>query len=152
MLQSIQNPIKSTCYLLFLLVVLFSASCRSSSGRPDPFQEEPQTYEQKKLSIEQEEQQNPSQFLEAGGNYRTNFLGDKMKVSGYVQSTATVANFKDIVIRVTFYTRTDTEIKSENYTLYEFVNAGKRVNFQWKLAAPSNCEKLGWDVISATPY
>lgn len=137
--------------VLLFAPVMLAAFIGCGGNDSNPFDREP-TYEEKKMSIEEEERANPARFLTASGTYRENFSGTKMKVFGKVTSTATVANFKDVVIEFTYYSSTDTELGSDRYVLYEFVNAGKTVSFNWKLDVPSACTKLGWDVVSATPY
>ena len=71
---------------------------------------------------------------------------------GQVKNTATVAKFKDIVIKVIFYSRTNSIISTDNYMLYEFVPASSTVKFEWKIDKPKACTSLGWEVVSATPY
>jgi hypothetical protein len=136
---------------LFITLVFLSACNGGNGNSVNPFNREP-TYEEKKMSIEEEEKNNPARFLTASGTYRNTYSGNKMRVSGQIASTATVANFKDVVIRFTYYSATDTQLGSDQYVLYEFVNAGQLVKFEWKLDVPSACSKLGMDVISATPY
>ena len=136
---------------LFLLpvILLAAASCNSGgfSGNTSA-----STYQEKVMSVEETERANPSQFLVADGTYRPNFWGDKMKISGTVENTATVANFKDVVIEVTFYSATQTVLDTRQYTLYEYVPAHSKKTFEWRVDAPQDCKKLGWRAVSGTPY
>jgi hypothetical protein len=125
---------------LFILV-----SCTgNSSGNID-------TYEEKVMSVEEYEKANPVQFLTASGTYRRKIFNDRAKINGYIESSATVARYKDITVEVTFYTATDTELGRERYVLYKFVDPGKKVAFFWTIDVPPACQKLGWDVLSAMP-
>lgn len=137
-------------YMLSALVLL-SSCLGGGSNSGNPFGNEP-SYEEKKMSIEEEEKANPARFLTATGTYRNTYSGSKMRVEGEIISTATVANFKDVVVQFTYFSATDTELGSEKYVLYDFVNAGRSVKFSWKIDVPEACSKLGMDVVSATPY
>jgi hypothetical protein len=113
---------------------------------------DPQTYQEKVMTVEEIEKANPSQFLDASGNYRENLFGDAMKVNGTIKNNATVANYKDVVVEVIFYSETDTELDRKQYTIFDFVPAHSTVTFKLKIDRPQACKKLGWNAISATPY
>jgi hypothetical protein len=138
-------------YLSIIAAALMTSCSGGGSGSSSLGFPTEQTYEEKILSIEEEEKANPKRFLDASGSYRENVLGTKMRIFGNVTSSATKANFKDIVIKVTYYSATDTDLGSDNFVLYKFVNAGTTVSFEWKIDKPSGCSKLGWEVVSATP-
>jgi hypothetical protein len=133
-------------YLSIIAAALMTSCSGGGSGSSSLGFPTEQTYEEKILSIEEEEKANPKRFLDASGSYRENVLGTKMRIFGNVTSSATKANFKDIVIKVTYYSATDTDLGSDNFVLYKFVNAGTTVSFEWKIDKPSGCSKL-----SATP-
>jgi hypothetical protein len=77
------------------------------------------TYEEQKMTVEEIEKSQPANFLEASGNYNENFWGDKLKIHGEVTNKATVANYKDVVIHVIYYSETETELGSEDYTIFD---------------------------------
>ena len=77
------------------------------------------SYNEKVMTIEEIERSQPTTFLSADGAYRENFWGDKMKVKCVITNRATVASFKDAVVRITYYTKTKTELGSKDYTIYE---------------------------------
>jgi hypothetical protein len=110
------------------------------------------TYFEKVMTVEEMEKANPEQFLDAGGTYNQNFWGDKMKIQGKITNNATVANYKDVVIEVIYYSETETELLRQQYTIYDFVPAHTTKTFELKVDRPSACKKMGWNAISATPY
>lgn len=109
------------------------------------------SYQERVMTVEEIERADPSRFLEASGTWNTNFWGNRLKIHGTVTSSATVAKFKDVRIRVRYLSATETVLGTDDYVLYDFVPAHSTVNFEWTIDKPSSCEKLGWDVISATP-
>ena len=137
---------------LFIFLIIITSCNNSGNGSSSSTSlSESQTYEQKVMSVEETEKSNPSKFLKADGTYNENFWGDKFKLHGTVTNTATVAKFKDIVIEVIFYTKTDTELGRERYVLYEKVNPHQTINFEWKLDKPNgSIKKMGWNVVKAT--
>lgn len=110
------------------------------------------SYEEKVMTVEEMERADPARFLKVDGKYKENFWGDKMKLDATVENTATVANFKDVVLEVKFYSTTETVLDTRRYVLYEYVPAHKKKFFSWKLDRPANCTKLGVDVVSAKAY
>lgn len=108
------------------------------------------TYEESVMTIAETEAAYPTNYLEAGGTYRENFLGDKLKIDGYIQNNATVTTYKDVVIEVTYYSKTDTNMGTENFTIYEFFPPTSKKPFNLKIKNYSNISKIGWKVINAT--
>lgn len=107
------------------------------------------TYEEKVLTVEEIERADPAKFLDASGTYNESFWGDKMKIHGQVTNNATVANYKDVVIEVIFYSETETEIDRKQYVIYDFFNAHTSKNFELKIERPNGAKKCGWSAISA---
>ncbi len=108
-----------------------------------------ETYEQKVMTVEEMEMATPVNFLNASGNYNENFLGNKIKFHGVIKNTATVATYKDAVVRVTFYTKTNTEIATADYTIYDIFPPHSEVNFELKIDNYENVSTIGWEVTEA---
>ncbi len=106
-------------------------------------------YYEKVMSIEETEQSQPTVFLDADGNYNENFWGDKIKVHGKITNSATVATFKDVVVRVTYYSKTETVLGSNDYTIYEIFPPNSVKNFELKIENYKHVNSIGWDVIDA---
>lgn len=110
------------------------------------------TYSESKMSVVDYERSHPAEFLDADGTYNPTLFGNKMKVHGTVTNKATVANFKDIVIKVAYYSATKTLINTEQFVLYEYVPAHSKKSFEWKIKPPGGTNSMSWDAINATPY
>lgn len=111
-----------------------------------------ETYLEKKLSVKEVEESNPGQFLETTGTYNEAIFSNKIKIHGKVTNKASVANFKDIRIAVTYYSATKSRISVERFVLYDFVPAHSTKSFEWKINPPSGTETIGWDTEGAVPY
>lgn len=109
-----------------------------------------ESYHDKVMSIEEIEQSQPTNFLYASGTYNENFWGDKFKISCEIINKATVASYKDVIIRVTYYTKTKTKIGSEDHTIYEIFPPTSSKIVDLKVNNYKNVSFIDWEVINAT--
>ena len=109
-------------------------------------------YQERVMTVEEQERSQPSNYLKADGTYNKNFWGDKLKVHGVIKNNATKVTYKDAVVTVTYYSKTSTVLGSNNYTIYENFPPNSEVNFELKIENYKEVKSIGWDVISATTY
>jgi hypothetical protein len=95
---------------------------------------------------------NPAQLLVANGTYHPNYWMTKEEINGTVANNATHTNYKDIHIKVIFYSLTNSVISSQEYVLYEYVPYGSTKAFSLKLDKPAGAVKCGWPAVAATYY
>ena len=129
--------------LLFFVIAAFALfSCgNGSSSRNGSVST--QSYDQVKMSLEDQEKSNPLQFLSSTGTYREELLGHRKVIEGTVTSRATIATFKDVVLRFTFYSKTKTEIGTANYVVYDFFPPNQQKKFTFKIDAPGGTSTMG---------
>lgn len=108
-----------------------------------------ETYKQKVMTVEEMEMATPINFLNTSGNYNENFWGNKIKIHGVIENTATVATYKDAVVRIKYYTKTNTEIATADYTIYDIFPPHSKVNFELRIDNYENVSTIGWEVIEA---
>ena len=96
------------------------------------------------------EQQNPTSYLMHQGTWRGNFIGQTV-LEGTISNSATLANFKDVVLSVTWLTKTETELQTEHYTVYEYLGAGKSINYKLKANSPKATGGVRIRIASAIP-
>lgn len=96
------------------------------------------------------ERQNPRDYLKEQGTWRENLINQTV-LEGTITNSATLANFKDVILQVTWLTKTQTELKSERYAVYEYVGAGKTIEYKIKVDAPSAMGGVRIGIDSATP-
>jgi hypothetical protein len=138
-------------FTFFFAFALTNSSCKQGGSGSATGNDEA-AYQQQVMSVEEIERSNPSRFLEAGGTYKENFWGDLMKVHGTVENKATVANYKDVVIEITFYSETETVLDTKQYTVYDYFPAHSTKPFDLKVSRPNACKKLGWTAIGGVAY
>jgi len=111
-----------------------------------------ETYEEKVMKIEEMEYSQPTKFLSADATYRENFWGDKIIVKCSITNKATVATYKDVVVRITYYSKTDTEIKSKEHVIYEVFPPQSTKTVEFKINNYAHVYSLDCEVIGASPY
>jgi hypothetical protein len=111
-----------------------------------------ESYFEKKKTVEQIENSEPLSFLTTDGNYSESFWGTKIKVYGKITNKATVATFKDVTIRITYYTKTKTVLRSKDYTIYELFPPNSVKSFELRIENYKNTNSIDWDVIKALVY
>ena len=109
------------------------------------------TYQEKLMSVEDMERAEPTKFLSASASYKENFWGDKIKVQGTITNSATAVTFKDAVIRITYYSKTNTALGSTENTIYEALPPTSNVNFEFKVDNYKDVASLSVEITSASP-
>jgi hypothetical protein len=126
-------------FLFFLIIITLFFNC-AGKGSPG--------YESLKLTIEEQEKMAPLTFLSVEGKLWENLIGQTV-IEGDITSSATVAQFKDVVLKVNFYTKTGTFLGSEDFVIYEFVNPGQSVHFKIKSFGPVSAKEVRIEISKA---
>ena len=143
--------LKATAIFGLIVFVLLILNEISSDGSGDAATNRSDSYEEKVMTVEEIERSRPTDFLTADGEYRENIWGNKLKVQGVIRNNATVASYKDAVVRVTYFSKTKTELSSEKYTIYEAFPPNSEVKFELTLENFNEVHSIGWTVVNATP-
>ncbi len=109
-----------------------------------------ESYQEKIMTVEEMEQAEPTRFLSAHGQYRENFWGDKLKIKGTIQNAATVASYKDALVRVTYYTKTETVLGNSTHTVYEIFQPKSTSEFELEIDNYKDVHRIGLVLISAS--
>jgi len=132
---------------LFIVFVFGSILFNTVSSSPN------ESYEEKVMSVEEVERATPTNFLSASLiNSSKSFWGDKIIINGAINSSATVTIFKDAVVRIQIYSKTQTVIGTEEKTIYELIRPRSTQEFEIKINNYSDFGSLGLEVIAASPY
>ncbi len=126
---------------LILFGLFYSCSNNTSTNRD--------SYQEKVLSVEEIERLKPTDFLMVSATYNENFWGDKIKIHGVIKNLATVATYKDAIIDVIYYTKTNTELRHQSYTIYEFFPPHSEVKFELKAENYANVGKVKFKILQA---
>ncbi len=134
-----------------IFVILVSASLiflSCSESETTKAANEKESYEIAKESLQDKEVKNPQNFLTVTGNDRHNLVGQTV-IKGTITNKATVASYKDVDIKLDFYSKTGTLLETDKETVYEIIAPGQSKNFKTKYFAPKGTDSVALMVISA---
>jgi len=106
--------------------------------------------EEIKTEVLQTEKQNPVSYISERTSNRQNLLGQTV-LEGTLTNAATVANFKDVMLKVDFFSKTNTIIATENVSIYEQINPGQTISYKKKIYVSKDVANVHITVIGATP-
>ena len=131
-------------FVLIISVVLFSCS-ESESKKTE---KDKNSYEAAKESLQEKEIKNPQNFLTVSGHDRNNILGQTV-IKGTVTNKATVAKYKDIEVKLDFYSKTGTLLETDKETVFEIVAPGESKKFKTKYFAPKGTDSVALTITGA---
>ena len=131
-------------FVLIVSVALFSCSENDTKKA----EKDKNSYEAAKESLQEKEVKNPQKFLSVSGHDRNNILGQTV-IKGTVTNKATVAKYKDIEVKLDFYSKTGTLLETDKETVFEILSPGESKNFKTKYFAPKGTDSVALAIISA---
>lgn len=138
--------------IAILIILVLVAQNQKSSPEESSSPVSNETYQEKVMSVEEMERAEPVKFLHAEAQYNENFWGNKIKIRGKITNSATTATFKDATIRITYYSKTNTELGSTENTIYETLPPTSSVNFELKIDNYKDVSSIGVDIVNASNY
>lgn len=105
-------------------------------------------YEKGKISLMKLEEKQPEKFLSVTNSYKKNLLGQSV-IKGKITNNAKVANYKDIALKLSFYSKTGALLEEDVETIFEQINAGKEQTFKSKYFTPKGTDSVSIIVESA---
>lgn len=133
-----------------LLVIIFSSviifSCNQSDSTKSA--KEKDSYEATKESLQDKETKTPQNFLTVAGHDKHNLIGQTV-VKATVTNNAKVASYKDVDLKLDFYSKTGTLLETDKETVYEVIAPGQSKNFKTKYFAPKGTDSVALAVTAA---
>lgn len=107
------------------------------------------TVEELQAELYDKECRTPLKYLSETHDISYRILSGKHQVSGEIFNSATMATFKDVVLTLTYYTQTGTELGSERFAIYKYCYPGQSVSFDIRTYSPKGCKSLSVEVSGA---
>ena len=130
--------------VLFITIVFITA-CNSSDKKTEATKDK---YEQTKEDLATTEKKNPVMFLKVTGHDKRNLIGQTV-VKGTLNNTAKVAVYKDIQLKLNFYSKTGAMLEEDSETIFETIEPGKSADFKTKYFAPKGTDSVALKVTGA---
>ncbi|MGN6196417.1 MAG: hypothetical protein ACTHOB_15865, partial [Ginsengibacter sp.] len=105
---------KKFCSILCILSVILS-SCNDSDSSA---KSEKESYQITKEQLLKKEQKDPAAFLVVSGKNKKNIVGQTV-IKGTVVNKASVATFKDVDIKLSFFSKTKALLETDKETIFE---------------------------------
>jgi len=134
-------------YLVLLTafsIILFSCGGNEAQNKSG----EEESYKVTKESLLKKEVKTPQNFLVVGGHDKRNMLGQTV-VKGTITNKATVAVFKDVDLKLSFYSKTRALLETDKETVFEVLQPGESKNFKTKYFAPKGTDSVALEVLGA---
>jgi hypothetical protein len=128
-------------YSLFFVL----AACNSLEQKEKTSKDK---YENGKLSLEEVEKKSPLRFLSVTGTDKKNLLGQTV-LKGKLHNSGKIVTYKDVNLKLLFYSKTGTLLEEDQEVVYESVAPGGDVSFKTKYFAPKGTDSVAMKVLSA---
>ncbi len=147
--------------LIFTIIYFAASSCNSGVE----VRTKPKTPEELRAELETHEKAHPLNYLMADSTelkpnrvkVKDNwFRSDEYETKGYhfncsIVNNATIAKFKDVVLRISYYSQTRSLIATKELTIYEYFEPRSNKRFKELLNPPDDMSAYDVAVISAIP-
>jgi len=133
--------------ILATAIIVTAISCQEKTKAEKKFDNE--TYEKSKESLGDKELKNPARFLKVDSRDRKNLIGQTV-VKGTITNTASVCTYKDIDIKLTYYSKTAVKLDEGIETVYEVIPPGGSAKFKTKSFAPKGTDSVAIQIMKAT--
>jgi hypothetical protein len=132
--------------LMAVLAVITAVTACKSEKKEKKF--DTQSYAQVKESLAEKEKNNPSSFLAISNRDRKNLIGQTV-VIGYLTNKATVCWYKDVEVKLSFFSKTGVKLDEGIETVYENIGPGKTIKFKTRYFAPKGTDSVAVAVLKA---
>ena len=111
--------------------------------------------ERLKIELKQKEELQIRTLLKGNAYIETKNEGHLLKrknvqyLVGSIKNNALIASAKDVKVQVSLLSKTKSEIKSVEFTLYEYILPGKSQSFKKKIDISENVADFKWTIIDA---
>ena len=131
--------------LLVSAAILFFSSCSEKNNYNINTDK---AYEKNKGSLEDTEKKNPESFIRAVGDQKKNLIGQTV-VKGKIFNSAKIVTYKDVAVKLTFYSKTGALLEEDVETIFETVSPGGTKSFKSKYFTPKGTDSVGMKVTGA---
>ncbi len=131
-------------FALIILAVTFLFACNEN----DSSQQKKESYELTKKELLSKEQKDPTAFISISGHNKKNIVGQTV-VRGTLTNKASIAVFKDVDIKLSFYSKTKALLETDKETIFDILEPGDSKDFKTKYFAPKGTDSVGLLVLGA---
>lgn len=131
-------------FSIFIIVIFLFAGC---SNNPK-YEIKDNKYENRKEAVSEIERKTPVAFLEAHVQSKKNLLRQTV-VRGQLFNKAKMVTYKDIQIKLQFFSKTSALLEEDQDTIYDEISPGSTVKFKSKYFTPKGTDSVAISIVSA---
>lgn len=128
------------------LLALTLLACKNNTGEK---KFDNASYETVKETLAEKEKKNPARFLVVNNRDRKNLIGQTV-VIGTLTNKASICWYRDVELKLSFYSKTGVKLDEGLETVYENIAPGKSVKFKTKYFAPKGTDSVAIMITKAT--
>jgi len=91
---------------------------------------------------------NPARYLSTTVKTRKNVIGQAV-IGGYITNISSSMVFKDIVLDVSYLSKTGAVITTQRFVVYEILKPGQKANFKFKTRQPAETKTYSTELVTA---
>ncbi len=112
----------------FPAIILFSLLFSCNSDETKKADTEQKSYVDTKKALLEKEQKKPVNFINVKGQDKRNLLGQTV-VKCILTNNAKIATYKDVDLKLSFYSKTKALLETDKETVFEVISPGQSKNF-----------------------
>ena len=132
-------------HVLSIILLLMIFSCKEKT-KEQKFDEK--TYEVVKETLADKEKRSPAHFLSVKNKDRKNLIGQTV-VIGTITNHATIISYKNVLLKLSFFSKTGVKLDESNETIYEQLKPSETIKFKTKYFAPKGTDSVAVKVVNA---
>ena len=153
----------NTNQILIIILMIIFISCQDSGSSIDSSNSNPEELKAELVDIEM---QNPTDYLSdedvtlekltkkirSGGLFReAEYADDGARINGKINNNATLAKYKDVVVKIQLYSQTNSVIAEHSYVIYKYFKPNSSTSFSIRLdELPSAYNSFSCEVTDAS--
>lgn len=152
-----KNKIGRLVLGILIVVAAFFIIEEISSGNTlvEDFFTRPKTEAELRMELLSKEKNSPLTYLSLNQiNFEKKllaFITNEASITGVVKNSASIAKYKDLRVRVNYYSATNTIFKSQDYVIYKYFPPQSHTPITLEVDFPDGFSKYGVEILGATP-
>ncbi len=132
-----------------IFFAIFGTLVLVSCGNEKGGDKQADRYEKGKLTLVEIETKAPEKFLAVNGKDKKNLVGQTV-VKGEIENKAKMVSYKDVELRLRFFSKTGVLLEEDHETVFEVIAPGQTTSFKTKYFAAKGTDSVAISVVKAT--
>lgn len=140
--------------LLVVAVIIFFGGISSGHISVEDFISRPKSEAELRMELLSKEKSSPLSYLSLNQikfeKKLLAFITNEATITGEVTNSASLSKYKDLRVRVNYYSATNTIFKSKDYVIYRYFPPQSNTSISLEVDFPDGFSKFGVEILGAT--